>query len=271
VQLVNDIFHSPVWNVIAAVAALIALWFIYRQLGLSRKDLRCELVATAEMFSIRDEMRSNIQILVDGQSVHDMSAVVLKIYNAGRIPILRTDYEQPIEISFGEHANIVRCGVAQRTPDNIETSLECHLNSITVAPSMLNSGDSIQIVVWLTGFSGAIYPVAHIIGIRRITVSSQIKRRARILYLIGGLQLLFYFLPLVLAMAALGLIRRGTIQANSTVIGSLFIAFLATLLWQWYESEDRNFQRDIRWDWRVNGMLWACSAVLVLIMVLIIR
>src|ERR1700720_1277119 len=100
-----SIVSSPIWAVIAAIATVAAIFISIRQH--QRKAISYKVISDTPLLSLKEEVKSRVQVLFDARPVRNTRLVVIKILNSGNVPILLTDYHDPIKIGFGDNAEIL--------------------------------------------------------------------------------------------------------------------------------------------------------------------
>jgi len=143
-----EILRDQVWEFVGgvflglvAIIVTIILWRTQRR----RKALSYEIISRTPLLSVEDEVKGKVQILFDGNPVQDIHLVVLKIINSGNVPIVSTDYERPVSLSFGENPRILTAEVSETDPDNLEISVDIQATKVMLDPVLLNGGDSITL------------------------------------------------------------------------------------------------------------------------------
>ncbi len=145
-----EILSSPtIWTVIVAIAAIVIIPITIRQQ--KRKELTYEVASFTIVLKVNagKEVKSRVQVLLDGQPVQNACVVILKIWNSGNVPIKREDFDnnQPLKIYFRGKTQVLEAEVLETVPGNIgteaKTSLKLNPENITIDPLLLNSRDLI--------------------------------------------------------------------------------------------------------------------------------
>lgn len=111
----------------------------------SRKELSYEVVSQTPLVSSQETVLGRLQVSFDGKPVENVSIVVLWVYNSGNAEILKSDYESPIQFSFGQGADILSAEIVSTTPAGIPVSLSHQGGSVVLSPVLLNSKDRIEL------------------------------------------------------------------------------------------------------------------------------
>lgn len=149
-------------------------WFSQRH----KKELTYQIIS--EINLIKDpelDEAEEIKIFVKGLQVSAVSLLLLRIKNTGNQPIISTDYEEPIEISF--HNYILSHKIENVVPEDLKVNLPLKLespgtvdpsySSFNIEPLLLNSGDTIDISVLIEGEAANNLQIkGRIIGVKHI-------------------------------------------------------------------------------------------------------
>jgi hypothetical protein len=115
--------------------------------------------------SSRESVKGSIKVMYDDQPIEGLEGVTIKVKNTGTEEVKRTDYDRPVTIDFGEHAQILSAEIAETWPKAIGATVSVKEGSSQLAPILLNPGDSVTISVLLTQFEKDKLEVnGHIVG-----------------------------------------------------------------------------------------------------------
>lgn len=162
-----DWLRDPVWQFVGVVVG-IATFVIAIFWQQKRKKIAYEIISNTRLLSVKDEVKSRLQILFDQQPVNNLNLVILKIYNAGNEPIPPEDYKDKLAIEFGDSAQILEAEVVEVSPKNIQAKIDQTPNSISLTPLLLNAGDSIKLKILLAKYSH-IHVTGRIAGVNQIS------------------------------------------------------------------------------------------------------
>ena len=166
------ILSSPAWAVIAAIATVVTIFISIRQH--QRKAISYKVISDTPLLSLKEEVRSRVQVLFDAKPVGNTRLVVLKILNSGNVPILSTDYDDPIKIGFGDNAEILDAELLESVPSDIKDKAKApfkdDIGGVILEPLLLNSKESITLKILLAQahLSKEIKVTARIVGINQI-------------------------------------------------------------------------------------------------------
>jgi hypothetical protein len=193
--------RDPIWTVIGIAIVTVLTVVIYR-LQQQRKALAYSIISHTPLLNVNEKDRDDISILYKRKRVSDVSFLIVKIFNAGNVPIEVGDFDRPITLNFGETAGLLKFDVVETVPDNIRAMPTSVGTKLVLEPLLLNRGDSITLTALLTGCDGDIKVDARIIGVRDISKISSaelskefvLQFRALKALLLVGLFIAFVFL-----------------------------------------------------------------------------
>ncbi len=160
--------------IIALVGGTLILVVEYRTgwFAGSRKEVTYEILATGPLLFVNQAVRSRVEILFDNERIDDMTLLIIKLTNSGRTTIYRDDYESPIKLLLSPEVKIYEANIMNKNPTNLDLSVEVTENpnlilvaeesrnpldlaqspQVSIAPTLLNSGDSFTIGLFLSGY-----------------------------------------------------------------------------------------------------------------------
>lgn len=170
-----DIIRDPLWQFVGAAFALAAIIVAILVFWLQRrrKILSYEVVTLTPLLSVEEEIEGRVQILFDGSPIKDVHLIELRIINSGNVPIVTSDYEHPVNLSFGENAHILSAEVSKTDPENLQATANAENTKIILTPILLNSGDSITLKMLVSQFSGRLSVNGRIVGVKEIQKYSE--------------------------------------------------------------------------------------------------
>lgn len=169
----NNIFRDPIWEfvgVIVAVLGTIAAIFITIWLTHRRKILSYRVLSHTPIASVHNsrETDGRVQILFNGEPVHNVELILLKIENTGDIPIASDDYENPLQISLNKTAKILEAQIIEKSPNNLPASIDYEESTVSLKPLLLNSKDSVTMKILASQFNGSLFVEGRIIGVKSV-------------------------------------------------------------------------------------------------------
>jgi hypothetical protein len=167
------LLDSNVLRTLLAVLGIVVSVTIYR-LNKKRKELSYDIVRNAKLFLLNDELKSRVQVALDGKPVNDLSLAIIDIANTGNEPIQKDDFDKPFTLKFGSEAEIISARILGAKPDDLDVHLSTNASDVILQPLLLNKGDGMTIEVLTAESSTKISHSARIVGIPE--VKSSIKQ-----------------------------------------------------------------------------------------------
>lgn len=194
----TDFLSSGIWQSVSVFVAIISIFvaiYISRKRP-NRKEIICELISDVMVLSAADEVKKRVKFFLDNKPVSDLCLVILRVWNSGNASILPTDFRRPLKVDFGG-ADVIEAEVLETTSryvrEEAKTSLKINLKDVTLEPLLLNSKESINLKVLLTGHtSNKVQADTHIIegGLQTRTSVWETSKVSLILlaivFMIGG-------------------------------------------------------------------------------------
>lgn len=148
---------------IAAVSPFI-IYFYQRQ----RKTLAYEILSVSPLLT-GNELAGRVTINFDNwRVVQNIYILIIKLINSGNIPIISTDFEKPIVITFDRQNEILSAEVTEKNPSNLDPKLTVTQDGVELSPLLLNNGDYIIFKTLLTSCIGDIQVSGRIVGVNNI-------------------------------------------------------------------------------------------------------
>ncbi len=193
---------------IALIVSIIGIT-IYR----NRKSLAYRVSLSTRLMSTEADREGRVQVTFDGEPVHDVRLVAIRVRNTGNVPIQRTDYEEQLGFSFGKDARVLTAEVTETRPDTLTAHVYTTEDRVLLSPTLLNSGDTISIKVLLTGEEEVTFE-GRIVGVSKVR---QVKERTWVVLVVG-----------VAALAAV--LTVGILSPPDWVQGAVIFASFAALM-----------------------------------------
>lgn len=162
-----DILRDPVWEFVGGVVITIVIGVIAWWTQRRRKALSFDIISRTPLLSAEDEVKGKLQVLFYGEPVQDVHLATVMIINSGNVPIISADYERPVNLSFGEEAQILTAEVTETNPDSLQVSVDIEATRIVLRPVLLNGGDSITLKLLINRLGG-ISVDGRIVGVKDI-------------------------------------------------------------------------------------------------------
>lgn len=198
-------------QVILAILGVIVAIELYRR-NKARKEITYEIIAQSSLLSVQPEIKGKVKILYEDKLVERVHLVVIRLSNSGNQPIKLpkefTDYERPINISFGSNAQILTVETKDPIPKNLRASVHIENQKIITNPVLLNPKDEFTIEALISEFESPISIDYRIEGVKEIierkTLGEGNPQTATIALLIIGFSILS-----MIFMSTLGIISPG--------------------------------------------------------------
>ena len=226
----NAFLRDPMWQFIAAVAAvtaivvMVCLHLVQRR----RKAFAYSVPSVTHLTSVSREVKDKVQIQFEGQSVGNVSLVLVRVGNAGNVPICEDDFVAPVTVDLGEGARVLTAEISDSTPRDLRPSVTTEGGKVTLGPLLLNQGDAMTLKVLAAGASDTVMVDGRIVGVSKVE-----RRSGQIGAPVGALMYAGCFVLVTLScIAAVSMLRfalsPGTTMANVVALSAM-LAFLVVL------------------------------------------
>lgn len=159
--------------------------------------LRLQVISTTALNPQAAPTFGGLKLTLDGQELRNPYFTVLEFLNTGSRPLLRSDFESPLEISMRLPAKIVRVEGAAVTPSDLKPILTIKDGQILLQPLLLNSDDKFRVTVLSTGGMPQVAIKGRIAGISKIDfiarTDDQTLSGTWLKALVGILLMIIYF------------------------------------------------------------------------------
>lgn len=192
-----EILRDPLWQFVAVVLTSLTIlvsYFLYRKQR-QRKALSYEILSLTPILSMNEEVKGKLEIRFSGEPVQQVHLILIKITNSGNVPIVATDYERQVNLSFGEKAKILTVDIVETTPESLQVAvqktIEGSKEKALLPPILMNQGDSFTFKLLVSSFAKPITIDGRIVGVKEIAKASKSSRRYRINFIIGAFMSFF--------------------------------------------------------------------------------
>lgn len=121
------------------------------------KSLSIKLVAQVPLGDSITGVIKGLALTFDGKPLNSALFTIISIENDGKIPILKTDFEMPLELRVTSGSKIQAAKVLRTMPLEQQVTVASEDKTILFSPSLLNPGDSLELGILtsngLPGFS----------------------------------------------------------------------------------------------------------------------
>lgn len=235
-----DLLQSPLWTVIGVVATIV-LGFVGIYITLwtrNRKALAFEVVSDTPIVAVRrDKERAiaeGIEIRYKGNPVNEVRVVVVRIWNAGNVPITSADYVKPLSIAFG--GQLLGYDALESQPEEIRQDILTGAGSspdhsgVELRTVLLNPKDSVTVQAVLTNFSGSVQVQARVVGVSSVRRLSR-SQFSRAQFVRGIVTAISGVLISIVAF----LLPSGVREAAG-LVGGLLLGAAAVYLWPYLKA-----------------------------------
>jgi hypothetical protein len=182
-----DLLRDPLWQFVVGVLGIgVAIYSLQKP----SKRFAFEIISRTTLLTVREELESKVQVLYDGSPVQSLTVFLVRVWNAGSEPIRSSDFERPLSFSAAAPAQILTVATAAVLPESLTPELVFEAHSLTLAPMLLNPGDSLTLKILVKDASASLKPDARIVGVTRLQAGDGASRRATTLAIVGMLTFL---------------------------------------------------------------------------------
>ncbi len=104
------------------------------------------------MLRVNKTIKEKLQITFEGKPVQQFYLVIIRLLNAGNTPITTPDFASPVQVSFGNDAEILTAEIQKKQPQDLLTSFAIEGNKIVLSRDLLNKGEGITLKALITKF-----------------------------------------------------------------------------------------------------------------------
>ena len=235
-----DILRDSIWTFVSVVIAFAALilTMVIPWMQRNRKEIAYEVISNSlvipELEEVGPHTKGILHVLFNGKPVKGARLVILKVWNAGNVPITPSDYVTPITFNFGEKAEILNVGILGTSKgvskSKAEEVLDIDSNKVVLKPILINRHTSIILKVLLLGFDGNINTDdTSIVGVEQMSEANTTERTSRRLRAALMVTTISVFLLLVLSLI-LGSTQFRYVQSNMMLSMSMSFSIIALAL-----------------------------------------
>jgi hypothetical protein len=168
---VRNKLRDPIWQLIIAVVSVLltVVSGAVSWLAASDKSFGYVVLAETPLVRVQDEIDGRLQILLDGKPITDTALIILRVQNTGNVPILRSDFDSPVTVSFRGSAEILNAEVLDTSPKNPQAAVQVQGRDVVLSPVLLNGGDVVDLKIVLSEYRGIEDVGARIVGVNELT------------------------------------------------------------------------------------------------------
>ncbi|MCT9868726.1 hypothetical protein [Paenarthrobacter aurescens] len=139
---VGKVLADQLGNILG-VAGLVT-GFIFYWLSRRPKRFGWQVISKTEIVSFKGRSLP-LQVVYGGEEVYSPNLIVLRLGNAGKAEIRPDDYDGPVRVDFSK-GRMLACDVSRKLNEKIEVEVTRDTPmSVTVAPSLLNAGEWVDL------------------------------------------------------------------------------------------------------------------------------
>jgi len=171
-----DFLRDSIWQFIGAFLGLIAIAISVRiyYLQRGRKEITYEVLSNSPIVNVKNEIKSEIKIFYKNRPVEGINLIIIRFYNSGTLSISTHDFEEPIKLFLGDSAELINSEIIETKPEQLNPKLNNEKDNITIAPLLLNPGDSFSLKIISLKPNEELKISGRILGIKEIS-NAQIK------------------------------------------------------------------------------------------------
>jgi len=222
------------------VGAAVTIYVFHQQR--QHPDLTWEILSNSPLISVSDQIKPKIQIRYENMPVSDIGLVLVRINNDGNIPIVETDFAEPLSLILPENTIILSKEISDPGPTGSKAEFKELKNPsdeplsnekplVKLKPPLLNPGDSLTIKLLVNKSGIKLNWDGHIKGIKEVRLKDNNLTRSNrsILW-----NILLSFSALVIAIL-IGFVRFSVALLNVVVLVIVFF-FTAAAFYFFYSA-----------------------------------
>lgn len=134
------------------------------------KSLSYKIISTQKL--LPNNNKSGLTVFSKDKKIENATFYQIIIKNNGSIPILRSDFDEPVTIKINENSEILYAEITSTTPSSLTGKLTIKDRSAIIEPLLLNADDLIEISLGVTNDEQPPVIQGHITGIKEISLDS---------------------------------------------------------------------------------------------------
>lgn len=227
-----DILRDPAWQFIGTLLALIAigisLWIVFAQR--SKKRLLVETVAHVPLVAFDSKGIPGLRIMFNDSPVENASVLLVRMQNIGNVPVLASDFEQPISLEFEEGARVLNADIGQTKPKHLPIKVAFADRSVLVERHLLNPGDAFTCRALIQNSKGKYTAKARVAGVLELETKRQVlfAQPLVVIFSFAIIVAAFYLTPKPMSFRLLDIRPEEIPYLLLVVVGGL-VLFISTL------------------------------------------
>jgi Protein of unknown function (DUF2690) len=152
---------------VLTLCAAVVVPFVILRLQRRRKALSYE-IRRLPLVSVRAEAAERIAVLFENKPVKGVALITLRFRNSGNAPVRASDFDGPLTVALTA-TTVLETTVQECVPDELGPVVSQEVGALTVAPLLLNPGDSFELALLVDGPYTTPVVTARIAGVSRVT------------------------------------------------------------------------------------------------------
>lgn len=165
-----DLLRDPAWQFVGVILGLaaiaVSIWVYFAQKP--HKRLLVETIVRFPLVRVGPNHIPGLDVTFNGLPVEDASIALVKITNIGNAPLLGSDFEEPLALSFGAQSKVLHAEISSTSPTDIPIIAVAADCEVLFSRNLLNPGDYYQCRVLVQNSSGAFSIKGRIAGVNKI-------------------------------------------------------------------------------------------------------
>lgn len=166
-EFLSDPTNQFIIIVALTILAIIGPIIVYLKQRM-RKSIHYRIVSRTALFSVKEEVKKELEITYKGKKIEDAQLVLIEISNTGNVPIEAEDYKKPISFNFGEEAQVLTAEVIKTDPEELQASVSIDKGIVSLTPILTNAGDSLTLKIIVSGLGEVTKASSRIIGVKQL-------------------------------------------------------------------------------------------------------
>lgn len=140
----EQVLRDPIWQFVGAALSFIALIVAIAAIRFQqqRRSLGYYCSHDQPVFYLFNRaLKNRLVVTLDGSPVQGLRTVDIAVFNDGNVPILPTDYVEPIQVQFPSAFKVLGAGIKESEPDNLGVTISETNRLYQFSPVLLNPGD----------------------------------------------------------------------------------------------------------------------------------
>jgi hypothetical protein len=168
-EFLRDPAIQAVLVLVGIIVTIIVYWKQRQRKSLGYEVLSCTPLSSVDRKTLDNYRRVGLQFKFHGQTIRQGHFITVKVTNTGNVPIKKDDYDEEINLTFGEKAKILATRVVEKKPDTIPVTMSwSEAHKVIISKILLNSKDSFVVELLVSDFDGKVRVGGRIVGVKEI-------------------------------------------------------------------------------------------------------